>query len=293
MRRSCRIGRGRGARGLIAALGITLVAGVAATAQAQDWGGFTTPTAPPLNVLGTYNRGCLEGAQTLPLDGDGYQVMRLSRRRYFGHPSLIHFVETLASELRTDGYPGLLIGDMAQPRGGPMPSGHASHQVGLDVDIWLMPAPERRLSDAERESLVAPTMVAANGLGVNGAWGPPQVAALRHAAEAAEVDRIFVNAAIKKELCNSVPGDRGWLAKLRPWWGHDAHFHVRLGCPADQAGCVGQQPVPPQDSCDASLDWWFSSAARADLEKQQKAAPVRRLTLDDLPPGCLAVFTAD
>jgi murein endopeptidase len=33
---------------------------------------------------------------------------------------------------------GLLIGDMSQPRDGPMLYGHSSHQIGLDVDITPM-----------------------------------------------------------------------------------------------------------------------------------------------------------
>jgi penicillin-insensitive murein DD-endopeptidase len=285
MPRSRRIGRGFAAAAVACCL--------AAAAAAQDWGQFITPTAPPVNVFGTYNRGCLQGAQALPLDGDGYQVMRLSRGRYFGHPDLVRFVETLAADLRRDGYSGLLVGDLAQARGGPMSSGHRSHQIGLDVDIWFMPAPDVRLTDGERETLPAPSMVAIGGLGVTADWGAAQIAALRRAAEAPEVDRIFVNAAIKRELCAIITADRGWLTKIRPWWGHDAHFHVRLACPADQYACIAQPPLPPQDGCDAGLDWWFSAAARAELEKQKKAPPERLLTLDDLPAGCLAVYTGN
>lgn len=282
----------RGGRG-VAAVALCCLASLFATgAQADDWGRLTTPTPPPAAIFGTYNRGCLEGAAALPLDGDGYQVMRLSRGRYYGHPDLVRFIETLAANLRAEGHPGLLIGDMAQPRGGPMSFGHASHQIGLDVDIWLLPAPDRRLGDHERETLVAPSMVTVGGLGITANWGVAQIAALRQAAIAAEVDRIFVNPAIKRELCRTVEVDRGWLAKIRPWWGHDAHFHVRLTCPADQSACIAQPPLPPGDGCDAGLDWWFSAAARAELEKK-KAAPGRRLTLADLPAGCLAVFLAD
>ena len=282
MPRSRRIGRSFAAAAVAGCL--------AGAAMADDWGGFTTPTLPPVEVLGAYNRGCLAGGETLPLDGDGYQVMRISRARYFGHPSLVRFVETLAAGLRRDGYSGLLIGDLAQPRGGPMASGHSSHQIGLDVDIWFMPAPDRRLTDDERETLPAPSVVTANGVSVTADWGAAQIAALQRAAAAPDVERIFVNPAIKRSLCQT-SADRAWLSKIRPWWGHDDHFHVRLACPADQSACVAQPPLPPQDGCDASLDWWFSAAARAEFAKQRKAPPARRLTLDDLPPGCRAVFS--
>lgn len=267
--------------------------GLATAAPAADWGGLTAPTATPAAAIGTFDRGCLAGGVALPLDGDGYQVMRVSRNRYHGHPELIAFIQSLAADLALNGHPGLLIGDLAQPRGGPMRSGHRSHQVGLDVDIWFLPAPSRPLSAAERESLSAETQVSADGRSVNGAWGPPQLQALRRAASAPEVDRIFVNPAIKRAVCDAAGGDRGWLAKVRPWWGHDAHFHVRLACPPGDAACVMQPPLPAGDGCDAGLDWWFSADAAADVAQRAKAPPARELTLDDLPAACRAVYDGD
>jgi penicillin-insensitive murein endopeptidase len=82
--------------------------------------------------------------------------MRVSRNRMWGHPRLIAFLERLSKQLPTiNGWPGLLVGDIAQPRGGPMLTGHASHQVGLDADVWLTPMPDRRLSREEREAMSA------------------------------------------------------------------------------------------------------------------------------------------
>ena len=72
-----------------------------------------------------------------------WQVMRLSRNRNWGHPKLVAFLERLAEKAKKVGWNGLLVGDMSQPRGGPMLTGHASHQVGLDADIWLTPMPDR------------------------------------------------------------------------------------------------------------------------------------------------------
>jgi len=46
---------------------------------------------------------------------------------------------------------------------------------------------------------------------------------IRAAAQEPRVERIFVNAAIKKALCREAKGDRSWLAKMRPWYGHDYH----------------------------------------------------------------------
>jgi penicillin-insensitive murein endopeptidase len=100
--------------------------------------------------IGFYAKGCLAGATALPINGSTWQVMRLSRNRNWGHPKLVDFLERLASQAPKTGWTGLLVGDMSQPRGGPMLGGHASHQVGLDADIWLTPMPNRELTREER-----------------------------------------------------------------------------------------------------------------------------------------------
>jgi len=86
--------------------------------------------------------------------------MRLSRNRFFAHPDMVALVKRLSEKAHRDaGWPGILVGDMSQPRGGPMFTGHASHQVGLDADIWLTPMPNRTLSRNEREEMSAVMMV--------------------------------------------------------------------------------------------------------------------------------------
>lgn len=263
-------------------------------AQVPDWGAVTEPSAAPARAIGGHALGCLGGAVQLPANGPGYQVMRPSRNRAYGHPSLVAFIQSFAKEARASGWPGLLVGDMAQPRGGPMPAGHASHQSGLDVDIWFTPAPKRSLSVADRNGMSAVSMVKAAGGAVDPkAWSPAHVRLLRLAASAPEVDRIFVNAAIKKAACAAAGPDEGpgrrWLAKLRPWWGHTHHFHVRLGCPEGEPFCVDQEPVPAEDGCDASLDRWFEAEAKAKTEPKAPAEP-RRIQLADLPPACRGVL---
>jgi penicillin-insensitive murein endopeptidase len=226
----------------------------------------------------------------LPLDGFGYQVMRPSRNRFYGHPTAVAFVREFAAETHARGWGGLLVGDLAQPRGGPMPSGHRSHQTGLDIDIWFAAAPTWTLSREEREDMAAISMLDPQGIGVDPAiWTGEQLDLLRTAASFPQVDRIFVNAAIKQQLCDTVSDERSWLAKIRPWWGHDYHFHVRLRCPEDQTECLNQQPVPAGDGCDEALAWWFSKDAEEELLKM-RSHPPRLMTIDDLPPGCRAVL---
>src|SRR3954451_14078635 len=158
------------------------------------------PAAMPTRVVGFYAKGCIAGAEALPLNGDAWQVMRLSRNRYWGHPDMVALVERLAAKAHKEaGWPGILVGDMSQPRGGPMITGHASHQVGLDADIWLTPMPNRRLSRNEREDMSAVMMVRDDRLDIDPkVFTPGHLAVIRAAAQEPKVERIFVNAAIKK-----------------------------------------------------------------------------------------------
>jgi penicillin-insensitive murein endopeptidase len=242
-------------------------------------------------ALGTYAKGCLRGAVALPADGPGWVVMRPSRNRAWAHPRLIDYVERLAAMAPREGWPGLLVGDMAQPRGGPMVTGHASHQIGLDVDIWLTPLPQGGVSATERETRSAVSMLSAGSLAADPArLSRPAMALIRRAALFPEVDRLFVHPGIKQVLCDWAGDDRAWLSKVRPWWGHDTHVHVRLRCPEGDEGCVGQPPPPPGDGCGDELAWWFTDEPWR--PKVPPSPPAPPLTLDDLPGACRAVLSA-
>ena len=259
-----------------------------------DISGFhKNPPPAPLSpaAVGSYARGCLAGGQALAADGPAWQAMRPSRNRNYGHPRLVSFIETLSIKAQAEGWPGLLVGDMAQSRGGPMNGGHRSHQIGLDADIWLTPMPDRVLSIKEREQMGAVNMVAKDRLSVRAnRWTDAHAGVIKTAAQHPEVARIFVNAAIKKELCRTAGTDRKWLRKVRSWWGHDHHFHVRLSCPAGSGGCKNQSPPPAGDGCDASLDWWFTDEA---LHPKPSGKPRKKLTLADLPQTCQKVLEAE
>jgi penicillin-insensitive murein endopeptidase len=228
----------------------------------------------------------------LPINGKTWQVMRLSRDRNWGHPDLIRFLERFADKVPQFGWPGLLVGDIAQPRGGPMLTGHTSHQIGLDADIWLTPMPNHELSREEREEMSATNVVAADGKDVDPkVWTPAHVAVIRAAAEDPQVERIFVNAAIKKALCRDAGSSRAWLYKVRPWWNHTYHFHVRIRCPADNADCHGQPEVSSGEGCGKELDWWFAEAVLH--PKPQPSGPPRSaITMADLPAACRKVLMA-
>jgi len=249
-------------------------------------------TAP--RSIGFYAHGCLDGGVALPIDGPTWQVMRLSRNRNWGHPRLIKFLERLSTKAAKAGWPGLLVGDMSQPRGGPMITGHASHQVGLDADIWLTPMPNRTLTRKEREEMSATMTVAESRVDVDPkVWTPAHSAVIKAAAEDAEVERVFVNAAIKKALCREAGSDRAWLHKVRPWWGHDYPFHVRLFCPPDSPECTVQPPQGPEDGCGKELDHWFKDSIIHPKPPPPDAPPPKPrppMLMSALPTACKAVL---
>ena len=247
---------------LAASLLLLVPAAFADSNSAEPWGHVLIPTAGPAQIIGGPANGCISGAARLPPDGIGYQAIRLSRNRNYGHPETVAFVQRLGKSAAAAGLAPFYVGDMAQPRGGPMTSGHAAHENGVDVDIWFNLDPKPELAPAAREEVDLPSMVLPDKSDVDRArFGKRQVDLLRLAAGDGHVDRIFVHPTIKRALCDGFgaarDGDPTWLHKIRAWYGHDEHFHVRLSCPASSPDCVRQAPVPPGDGCDASLDWWF------------------------------------
>jgi penicillin-insensitive murein endopeptidase len=253
------------------------------------------PAALPTRVIGFYAKGCIAGAEGLPINGDTWQVMRLSRNRYWGHPDLVALVERLAAKAHKEAHwPGILVGDMSQPRGGPMLTGHASHQVGLDADIWLTPMPKQKLSRNEREEMSAVMMVREDRRDVDPhAWTPTHLAVIRAAAQEAAVERIFVNAAIKKALCREAKGDRSWLSKVRPMWGHDYHFHIRIKCPPGSNECESQAAPKDSEGCAAAdLAWWFKDSVLHPKPPKVPPKPKPPMTLAQLPAACRQVLNA-
>ncbi|GJD86543.1 MULTISPECIES: penicillin-insensitive murein endopeptidase [Methylobacterium] len=263
-----------------------------ATPAKALFGRATGPTGGPAHAYGSYAKGCFSGGEALSVDGATWQVMRLSRNRMWGTPPLVDFLERLAGQAPRVGWPGLLVGDMSQPRGGPMLTGHASHQLGLDADIWLTPMPDRRLTRAEREEMSATNVVRADRLDIDPqVWTQQHHRIIRLAAEQPEVARIFVNPAIKRALCREAGGSR-WLSKVRPMYGHNYHFHIRLACPAGQGACDDQAPPPPGDGCGEELAYWFSDAVLNPKPPKVKPKPRPPMTLAALPAACRAVLKA-
>ncbi|BCM16279.1 penicillin-insensitive murein endopeptidase [Mesorhizobium sp. J8] len=284
---------------LTAALALVALAALAAAAISAEprakelFGAQKLPAVAPAQSFGFYSKGCFTGGVALPMEGPTWEVMRPSRNRRWGHPAMIALIEKLARDAHADGWPGLLVGDVSQPRGGPMMTGHASHQIGLDADIWLTPMPKQPLTIAQRETMSATLMVDEKTHLVKDAlWTPAHTRLLKRAASYPEVERILVNPGIKKKLCDTVTGDRSWLRKIRPFWGHDYHFHMRIGCQPGSPFCKGQETTPNDDGCGKPLAWWFTEEPWR--PNKNPDAPKARdvMTMANLPRQCQDVLAA-
>ena len=280
---------------------------MAETLANKLFGAAQAPSKQDAMPIGSYARGCAAGLMELPETGPTWQAMRLSRNRHYGQPVMVQFLVDLSQEAKALGWgKGLYIGDISQPRGGPMTSGHASHQIGLDADIWWLAPKRLNLSVQERESISSIPMRSADQLSVTKSFGPKARALLKAAASDPRVDRIFVAAAIKIEICKTARNsDKKWLQKLRPVAGHDTHFHVRLKCPKGSRLCETQTPTVAElskggNGCDDTLMWWVTdylnppkgSGKPKDPDAPHKKGP-REVTMADLPGQCKSVLASD
>lgn len=246
-------------------------------------------------AIGGYARGCQAGAVQLPETGPTWQAMRLSRNRNWAQPVTVDYVQDLSRFAATlPGWNGLYVGDMSQPRGGPMLTGHASHQSGLDIDIWMLPPDRLNLSRQEREDLSSISMRRERGAYTNSRWTDAHMRLLRAAASDDRVARIFVFPGAKVAMCDWETGDRSWLRKIRPWWGHHYHFHVRLNCPRGDSGCEDQAPPPAGDGC-ADADRWVRDILNPPPPDPNATPrpPRGPLTMASLPGQCTSVAQSE
>ncbi|WP_428753110.1 penicillin-insensitive murein endopeptidase [Vibrio cionasavignyae] len=225
-------------------------------AMNRSWEEVALPSDGESNSIGSYANGCLAGGAELAPAGTGYQVIRTQRNRYYGHADMIDYLTSLAVRVDSLGIGRILVGDIAMPRGGRFSSGHASHQTGLDADIWLR-LPAAPLSVEQLSTPQPYSVVDLNSYRLEKEkWTESHALLIQTAAVDERVARIFVHPLIKQQLCDTAWKDRTWLRKVRPWWGHYSHFHVRLHCPEGDSQCVAQSPPPKGDGCGAELASW-------------------------------------
>jgi penicillin-insensitive murein endopeptidase len=275
---------------------ICLIAALALPAAAQEakpiFGAVERPAAGPPTPIGRHSLGCASGLVELPETGPSWQAMRLSRNRNWGHPVLVDFVQDLGRHMDRIGWDGIYVGDLSAPRGGPITL-HSSHQTGLDVDVWLRPGTDMGLSRAQRERLDFISYRRADGAFVNARWSRGQHELVKAAAKDPRVDRIFIFPGAKVQMCEDERGDRSWLRKVRPWWGHHEHIHIRIGCPRGARACIDQNPPPPGDGCDNAREWQRNLLNPPPPDPNAPPpAPRRELQVADLPQQCAALLSA-
>lgn len=269
--------------------------GVSPTTLAKKLFGETErASAQPPEPFGGYAKGCMAGGVELPETGPTWQAMRLSRNRNWGHPETIAYIKRLSAKAaRQPGWNGLYIGDISQPRGGPMLTGHRSHQLGLDVDIWMLPTSRLDLTPTERENISSISLRKSKGAFTNDNWSQAHHEILKAAASDPAVARIFVFPGAKVRMCKEARGDRSWLRKIRPWWGHHYHFHVRLNCPKGTKFCKDQAQIPAGDGCDAAQKWVDDILDPPPPDPNAKPpVPRREYVMSDLPKQCLTVLSS-
>jgi murein endopeptidase len=177
------------------------------------------PAARRSRAVGKPWRGRLVRGVQLPAFGEGYvtwdpileQVPNRGWRRW-GTDALVALVQRISAELGLDHpeAPLLVVGDLSRPRGGIFDErfgglGHASHQNGLDVDVYY---PRK------------------DGL-ARAPWRPDQVD--RRLAQEL-VDR-FVAAGAEKIFVGPRVRLRGPPQIVQPLVHHDDHVHVRIRRP--------------------------------------------------------------
>ena len=215
--------------------------------------------------------------------------MRLSRNRNWAHPDMVALLERLSAKAHKDaGWPGILVGDMSQPRGGPMITGHASHQVGLDADIWLTPMPNRRLSRNEREEMSAVMMVRQDRLDIDPqVWTPSHLAGDPRRGAGAE-RRAHLRQ--RRDQEGAVPRSQGrpqlaveGAADVRP----RLSFPYPHQLPGGQPRMRAPAGAAESEGCSAGdLAYWFSDSVLHPKPPKEPPKPKPPMTLAELPAAC-------
>jgi penicillin-insensitive murein endopeptidase len=161
-------------------------------------------------ALGTPSAGRLVDAVRLPARGKHFltwdPVRKRTPNRWTRRNGTDDLVRTLLSVAKRHDGP-ILIGDLSRPHGGDFgrrygPIGHASHQNGLDADVYFprkdgKPRAPRTLDQVDR-------------------------------AKAQDLVDRFVRAGASKIFVGAGLRLKGPAAVVQPWPNHDDHLHVRL-----------------------------------------------------------------
>jgi murein endopeptidase len=179
------------------------------------------PAAEPIAwrdsiALGTPSAGRLVRGVQLPAERadfftwDPVQRKRPNRSwRRWGTDRLVRIVLRIVREYAAahPSAPRVGIGDLSRPRGGPFGPKHASHQNGLDVDVYYP-----RLDRRER---------------------PPRRVVQIHRGLAQDLVDRFVRAGAETVYVGPSTGFTGPPGVVQVLWNHDNHLHARFGAKTD------------------------------------------------------------
>lgn len=231
--------------------------------------------------VGNYNNGCIFNSHSLQISTEHYQVAHPKKMRYFGDESMIRFIERYSRTVHKNGIGSVLVGDVSTKYGGRLNTGHASHQNGLDVDIEFY---LDRINSRDLDKPHANILVNKGKQTTNSLFNRKYYDLIMLAAKDPLVERIFVSPAIKVKMCDMTRDEsmHKYLHKIRPWFGHTEHFHVRLKCPSHAYDCERQDPIPEMftiaEEKEDALSWFLpppENSVAAAPKKTKPALPMR------------------
>lgn len=205
--------------------------------------------------IGYYSSGKLKDADSIVDRGVHIHKLFTQRGRFFAADVMMDTISDAADWVKNE-YPDaepLQVGDIANRTGGVLKE-HGSHQNGLDADIvYLTKNKKLQATNAPfwQEEFVIKGVVTAN-LDIERSLN-----LFRYLIMNQPVERIFVDAAIKKAFCtyakkNNLTADPEYketLRRLRVEALHTNHFHMRLYCPKTDTACKSQAAVPAGTGC--------------------------------------------
>ncbi len=242
-------------------------------------------------AIGTHNNGCILYSAELNKNGEGYKLPRIERNHNYGHPEMIALLEDYSYRVKEMLGKDLLIADISKKNGGPIFMLHSSHQTGLDADIWFTLYDDKQNLSSQDMASIKPLNMADEKLkSVSSYWGSNQEDIIKLFAQSEKVDRIFVNYNIKNYYCSKFR-NQDWQKKIRPWWGHNEHFHIRLKCPQGSEECISKGQEIKDDGCGNDLAWWFSDEAKQPKSKKEAEAKLtEEQILERLPNRCKEIL---
>ena len=206
-------------------------------------------------AIGYYSSGSIKGAESIQDRGTPIRKLFVQRGRFFGTQQIQDIISNAADFVRQE-FPEsevLQVGDISNKNGGLIKE-HGSHQNGLDADLVYLTRNGKLQSQTAaywQEEFVKSGVVTSNFNTER------NLALFKHLIMESEVERIFVDAAIKKHFCsyarkNNLLNDfetTETLRRLRVEKLHTNHFHMRIKCPTTDLKCKTQSAVPAGTGC--------------------------------------------